>query len=333
METGEAQSSSFDRAALASAAEKATEACAADLGALLGVEVRFGLPTVEPLSHGHDDAPPFPWLHQAATAAEAPGSHVHVVVPGPDASLLARLQQGEAPAALAEAGGLAWRDEDGPGFAAVMKLVVAVLGRVLEEELGLAGLACEGAAAVVSAEADAPWMDGGPFQRLGLDLSVDGLPEVAVHVLLSEPGGEETAREPEASPLFVIDPSETERERLEGLEAELGRRVAVLDPADFAPDDIEQLAEAGAIVVAWDLRGRPGLELVETLARDARTREIPLLLSADAPTRGMVEAALRAGARSFLTRPYVADEVRRRALAMGEATERTGPSPGATRPA
>ena len=60
----------------------------------------------------------------------------------------------------------------------------------------------------------------------------------------------------------------------------------------------------------WEVGGRAGLELLEVLQRDPDTSEVPLLMSSDALTRAMVWSALRAGARSFLMRPYEEEELR-----------------------
>lgn len=61
----------------------------------------------------------------------------------------------------------------------------------------------------------------------------------------------------------------------------------------------------GVILLDLHLPDVPGEEILERLARDSRTRDIPvIILSADA-TSGHAERVLKAGARAYLTKPLV----------------------------
>lgn len=118
-------------------------------------------------------------------------------------------------------------------------------------------------------------------------------------------------------PLVFLDPSAADRDRAEALEPELGLPVWTFDPAEFGPETFEEIAEASAIVVEWNLQGQCGIDLLEALLFDERTRKVPVILASAAPTRTMVTAALRCGARSFTLKPYLADELRRRLASVG----------------
>lgn len=114
--------------------------------------------------------------------------------------------------------------------------------------------------------------------------------------------------------LVVIDPSPAERERLAAAADALGVPVQGVDPRDLPPARLAALADARAIVVAWDCGVRVGLDVVEALAQHPETAGVPLAVAADAPTRAQVELALRAGARIVLRRPLDPAELARRLL-------------------
>lgn len=102
-------------------------------------------------------------------------------------------------------------------------------------------------------------------------------------------------------------------DQAEELEPELGGfPIWTFDPAEFCAETFDEIAEASAIVIEWNLQGQCGIDLLEALLFDERTREVPVVLASAVPTRAMVLAALRCGARSFTMKPYQADELRRR---------------------
>lgn len=137
---------------------------------------------------------------------------------------------------------------------------------------------------------------------------------------MSDPGADAAAR------LVVIDPSAVERDRLTAAAHELGVPVEALDPRDLPTARLAALAGARAVVVAWDLAVRCGLDVVEALAHRVETAGVPLAIAADAATRTLVELSLRAGARTVLRRPLDPAELVRRLLAREDAGT-GGPDP------
>ena len=114
---------------------------------------------------------------------------------------------------------------------------------------------------------------------------------------------------PERLPLVVIDADAGERARVEGFADALGRPVHGIAPDSVLPSSLAEFARGAGVVVAWDLGGRSGLDLLDAIARVAGTARPRMALAAEGATRAMVVAAVRAGAQGFLSRPYDADEL------------------------
>ncbi|RIK91622.1 MAG: hypothetical protein DCC71_24975 [Proteobacteria bacterium] len=115
---------------------------------------------------------------------------------------------------------------------------------------------------------------------------------------------------PSLRPLVVLDADPAERARVEAAASEIGRPVQTLAPGALIAERLEEIAGAAALVVAWDLDGRAGLDVVDAIARRRDAKPLRIAMSATAATRAMVAAAVRAGATSFLSRPYDVDELR-----------------------
>lgn len=124
----------------------------------------------------------------------------------------------------------------------------------------------------------------------------------------AEPASEPEAK-PERLPLVVIDADADERARVEGFAETLGRPVRAIAPDALLPAALAELAQAAAVVVAWDLGGRAGLDVLDAIARVRAAVRPRMALAADGATRAMVTAAVRSGAQGFLSRPYDADEL------------------------
>lgn len=122
------------------------------------------------------------------------------------------------------------------------------------------------------------------------------------------PASEPDAK-PERLPLVVIDADSDERARVEGFAETLGRPVRAIAPDALLPAALAELAQAAAVVVAWDLGGRAGLDVLDAIARVRAAVRPRMALAADGATRAMVTAAVRSGAQGFLSRPYDADEL------------------------
>ena len=304
---------------IARCGEKVGEACSADLTALLGREIGLRPSGVERISAERVADSDAPIVHQLCRASGAVEADVHVLIARPEANRLAALQLGN--------------DEEDPPDAPLdaemraalqvsTKLVVGALENVLREEGIDASIETRDAREIPEPASDPTWLTGERFQRVRFDLAMERLPEGRIDLLLTLEGGSAEAGGPGSTILFVSD-RDAERESLEELAEALGWPVSVTSADRIDPDCV---AEAGAIVVPWVVGGRSGLEIVESLAGSS-SDGVPLLMSAEQPTRTMVMAALRAGAASFVRRPYEGEELRRRILeARGESA--SGPQAG-----
>lgn len=123
------------------------------------------------------------------------------------------------------------------------------------------------------------------------------------------------------SGVVFLETDAAERERLGALGEALGCPVTVVAPEELTPEVLASFCDARAVVVDWELGGRPGLDLVEHLTRSEATRDVPVAAASVAPTRGRVAAALRAGARTFLLKPCEPEEIRTRLLEPPSAPE------------
>lgn len=117
--------------------------------------------------------------------------------------------------------------------------------------------------------------------------------------------------------LVFIDPDEKSRHAAEALEEVLARSVLALDAVEFKPADNEEIQQAAAFVVAWDLGFRTGAELVEAIRADEALRDRKILVSMEAPTRRGVQVAMAVGADAVCRRPYDGDELIARLEALG----------------
>ncbi len=122
--------------------------------------------------------------------------------------------------------------------------------------------------------------------------------------------------EPEQqSAIIVIDGDPLSRNAAEDLEDDLDRQVIAMDSTDFDLDGSEEILEAGAFIIAWDLAIRSGADLIESLRQDERLAGRPILVASSRVDRGLVRAALAVGADGVCRLPYEADEVRARLMA------------------
>ena len=86
--------------------------------------------------------------------------------------------------------------------------------------------------------------------------------------------------------------------------------MLTVEPRELAKAFDERVLDASVLVVPWDLAGRAGIELAESLARDPRLSRATLLIGIARPTRPQLFAALRAGAHGVVAHPYRAGEIR-----------------------
>jgi len=114
---------------------------------------------------------------------------------------------------------------------------------------------------------------------------------------------------PEQAGLVVVDPDATARDQVEALEDVLARPILAVDPGELDLAGNEEIQNAAAFVLCWDLAVRSGADLIEEIRRHAVLRERKILIAMDAPTRERVLLAMRLGADGVVHRPYDGDEL------------------------
>ena len=307
-EASETETSGLDAESLSELAKQFAEAYSADLGSLLGPSTKVsvkGTSAVEPAELECADE-----IVDQPTRSEGDGPRtVHLLCPVPDAIVLGALQAGLEEDAVGEARDAGDFSAHAEGFGEVMKLATAVLSRLLEPH-GIGGLQLQDARPLEDASTDTSWLGDATQWCIRLELDIEGFDAASLMLLLEQAGGESAGDAPvEDLSVVIVDSDGDERDRIEEVGEEKGREIAAIDPADFDDDSRESIEEADAVIVAWQLGGRSGLELVEHLVRHEQTSGTAALLAHDQPTRAMVEIALRAGARGFVRRPYDLAEI------------------------
>lgn len=127
----------------------------------------------------------------------------------------------------------------------------------------------------------------------------------------------------EKSAIVVVDPDPVSRNAAEDLEDDLDRQVVAMDSMEFDPEVSEEIAEAGAFVIVWDLGIRSGADLVEKIRSDDRLAGRPIIVATAKASTAMVQAALAVGADSVCRLPYDGEEVEAR---LAHAEEGRAPS-------
>jgi len=304
---------------LARVAAAWAEGASADLQGLLDCEVSLGPVAVR---QGSRDT-------LVASAAAGGGALHAVLCTRDDARLTVHLL---APAASAHALAAARLGRKAPGSAAAapleadaydafvecVELAAGILGRVLSELAELPGLEYEACTALPDPLSEDAALAAGDYRRLSFSLALAGAAAGELWLLFPEevaaswfgPPAEGTSDS--GLPLAVIDPDPAGRAHAEALAEVLGRPVWTLDPAELGPHSFDELSETQAVIVAWDLGGVVGLDLLEDLRRDPRTASVAVALATEAPTRDRVLMALRWGAATVLHQPLEAEEVARR---------------------
>ena len=266
-----------------------------DRDALLGAEAEHLVATL----HSREDAP----------------KPVFLVLARPLAAALAGARLGES---VPEGGALPEPAQE--AFDECAKLLGAALGRVLTGLGELPEVAHETSAFAAAGGGEEAGLPAGPHRRqlfrVGLEDGTAGelalwSPEDTASAWFG-PGPGASAASGEGLPLAVVHPDAEVRNAAEDLGDALGRAVWTLDPAEFGSHSFDELCEAEAVIVAWDLGGISGLDLVESLRRDPRTAGRRVAIATEAPTRESVLAALRWGAATVLQLPLEAGEVKQR---------------------
>lgn len=303
--------------------ERYAENLSGDLEALVDTPVRVSLEAAGLLDARAAAAEAGEGVH-ALLEPKGGGEPLHVWVPAADAVTLGGLLLGQDADAIRAARKSAPEQEVVDAFGEVLNMAGALLGRVLAEGVGAPELE-RGEMRVLPP-------DGGEFLPPGaclriryalrpegldpghLDLFVPqdvaagwwtlrGAPVASGAGAEAPDGGESSAS------LAVFEGDPDERDRVEDLGEELGFEVVAYEYGDWGEDLVEELAEARAVVVSFDLGGRSGIELIETLAARPELARVALLLADEAPTRALLRAAFRAGAHGFVQKPWCADEL------------------------
>ena len=111
-------------------------------------------------------------------------------------------------------------------------------------------------------------------------------------------------------PLVIVDPDPLSRNAGEDIEDDLDRHVVALDATDFDLEASEEIMEAEAFIVCWDLGVLSGADLVESIRTDERLRDRVVIVATPVPTPSLVRTALRVGADSVCLQPYDAEQIR-----------------------
>jgi CheY-like chemotaxis protein len=340
---------------LATIAAAYARALAQDLVGLMGAEMSVKLGGVEVIERNEAFKIGEPLAHATCTPKDDSPGIAHLLIPTEEALVLASQLMGFNTALINEKRKGSFDEELLDAFGEVMNLAAAVLGRVLMAEDGLPDLRSNGVKEIPIPEADSDWLPEGIYRRARFAMELpEGLGSGTFDVLFPSEWadawfGEIASKKasPAASsgvaqlspdpvgtgPIVFLDGDEEDRRTAEGIEDDLGRSVWTFGPAEFGLETIEEVEDAAAFVVAWDLGGRSGLDVLETLLLDIRTRNIPIVMASPNPTRNMVMAAMRAGAHSFVFKPYTSEELRvRLAEVLGGPQEGEGDSFDAAEP-
>lgn len=128
---------------------------------------------------------------------------------------------------------------------------------------------------------------------------------------------EEEQAQGERTNVVFVDPDGASRSAAEGLEEALARPVFAVDPSEFKPADSEEIQNAAAFVLCWDLGFRCAADLVEGLRADEAYSDRKILIAMEAPTRSLVLLAMELGADGVCLRPWDGE-------ALAAALERVG---------
>lgn len=134
----------------------------------------------------------------------------------------------------------------------------------------------------------------------------------------AESSDAESSEEEPSKPILIVDPDPASRNAGEDLEDDLNCRVVAIDSIDFDLEGSEEIGEADAFIVCWDLGFRSGVDVVELIRADETLGDRVVIVAAAAPTRSLVRCAFESGADGVCQVPYDAAEIQER-LAAGRA--------------
>lgn len=295
-------------------------ATAADLTGLFGIQVSISDPKLLHAPRGNL-LPKGDSICTRCEIAEEDGQTLGFVLPLRGAMLLAAAQDGKKPEDFASFESREFGEDVAEAYTGAMDLCAGILGRVLDEEAGLPAIQLGDTYAIDKSDCDEALADGS-YRCARFELEIEGFPKSRIDLLFGadlakrwfgamEPTGA-GADDDSTLRVAIVDPSPESRDAFEGIAQTLGAEVLSLDPIELGPDAYEELAEVRWVVLTWDLGGRSGLETLERLRTLEETSHLQFAIASSAPTRAMVDAALRWGARTILYQPWDAGEIRER---------------------
>lgn len=282
------------------------EALAAELGARLDRKLTFvpaALRNASVLELADSDEGV---VHQKLRFTDSDG-FAHVVVPRRDAALLAALEQRVGDDALQAAREADIDDESSKAFAQVMASVLDVI-RTVFASAGFPGLEVDATAVVAKPQSDPSWIDDSSYLRARYVMTIEGFEEGRVDLLFDQ--AQVLADGPLGDAVCFVSVGESERKQIAKLEASLGWPVVTVQPFELARALDERVLDATVLIIPWEIAGRSGLELAESLARNPRLAKTTILLAGARATRSRLLATLRAGVTRLISHPYQADEIR-----------------------
>jgi CheY-like chemotaxis protein len=282
------------------------EVLAAELGARLDRKLTFAATAMRSVSALELTDGDSAVVHQKLRLGDGRG-FAHVVMPGPDAALLAALERRVGDDALQTARAAEIDDESRKAFAQVMESLVDVM-RTAFETADLPALAVDETALVENPQSDPSWIDDCFHLRLRYSMTVEGFEDGRLDLLFEQ--AHVAADGARSGSICFVTMGESERKRIAALEPSLGVPVATVQPHELAQTLDERVLDATVLVIPWEIAGRSGLELAESLGCDPRLADLSILVGVTRPTRPRLLAALRAGARRLIAHPYQPDEIR-----------------------
>ncbi len=116
---------------------------------------------------------------------------------------------------------------------------------------------------------------------------------------------------------LVVDGSEAERVALAGHLGKLGIESAMVATGEEAWAWLEEGPVPAVILLAWDLPGSDGMELLRRLRADVRWARLPVVMVTAVDDLARVEQALEAGASEYLMQPSDAQALLGKLLLLG----------------
>lgn len=120
----------------------------------------------------------------------------------------------------------------------------------------------------------------------------------------------------ELSKVIVVDPDPASRNLAEELEDELDCQVIAMDSMEFDAEASEDVLEAGAFIICWNLGIRAGADLVEEIRAHPTISDRKVIVAMENPTRTAVQWAYSAGADAVCCLPYDPEQVATRVQAL-----------------